>query len=128
MKLKKESIQMSTRIIRILGLILSSIVLWVDQGYSGLPAGTLVATRCGLMPIEKLKRGDKVLSYDLNETNPDEIIVDVAITNISKHEADSVFTLCTAEGGFIDASPQQLFFTLTAKSNQSDEPLIMDFV
>ena len=81
----------SVKMIRVLSLCLSIIISSIYLVVPSLPIGTLVATYGGLVPIEKLKLGDKVLSYDLNLPNPEDAIIEVAITNIEKHFADFVF-------------------------------------
>ena len=102
-------------------LFISFIVLWHSSIFSSFATGTPVATSRGLVPVEKLKVGDKILSYDFEETNPDERIIEVAVTKIDKRATDSVFTLYTAQDRFISTSPQQLFFTFMASSNQPDD-------
>src|SRR3990172_13344268 len=120
---KRRYGMISIKTIRVLFLCLTIIASSFDFGFSGLVNNTLIATRGGLVPIEKLKVGDKVLTYDLNETNPEETIIEVAVTQINKHLTDSVFTMYTTEdggteSGWVEASPQQLFFTLDTMLNQ----------
>ncbi len=118
--------------IRFICLCLSLIFSHLDLCRSSLPAGTQIATSNGLVSVEMLGVGDKVLGYDLNETDPNKRIIEVAVINIDKHLADSIFTLYTTEGGWVEASPQQLFFTLESTVGQAADQvgkiLVMDFV
>ena len=50
----------------------------MDKDFSGFTAGTLVHTETGLVPIEQLKIGDKVLS---NAANGSGELIYKAITN-----------------------------------------------
>jgi len=72
--------------------------------------------------------GDKVLGYDFNATDPEKKIVEVVVTNIDKHLTDSIFTMRTVDEGLIEASPQQLFFTLKPTLDQEGDAFKMDFV
>ncbi len=122
----------SSRIACSIWLCLSFFVLHVGQSFASFPTGTRVATSDGLVAIEKLSVGDKVLSYDLNETDTNKKIIEVTVTEINKHIADSIFTLYTADGGWVEASPQQLLFTIKSTRDktieQASDTLVMDFV
>ncbi len=107
---------------RAIGIFLI-IITWVEWGYSSFPSGTLIATRDGLIPIELLRVGDKILGF-----NADRSAVDVAVTRIDKHLTDSVFMLYTAKDRFVMASPRQKFLMLKAFPNQMVEISALDFL
>jgi len=112
------------RMIRVLSLCLSIVISSFNFGFSSLVTGTLVATSRGLVSVEKLKVGQRILSYNLEASKPKDAIIEVAITKIDKHATDTVFTIYTSEDRWVEVSPQQLFFTLKSKSND----LTADFV
>lgn len=114
--------------LRVLSLCLSIIFLCFNYGISGLVTGTLIATSRGLIPVEKLNIGDKVLSYDISTQNPEDAIFEVAITKIDKHLADTIFGIITENENWLDVSPQQLFFTLNPADAQSGNTAVVDFV
>jgi hypothetical protein len=116
-----SSPESSPKMIRILWLCLSIIILWSNYGLPSLPKGTLVATFSGLVPIEQLKIGDKVLSCDIKDSNSNATIIEVVITKIDSHLSDSVFTFYTGEDRWLEASPLQLFFEFKLLPNQQDE-------
>jgi hypothetical protein len=118
----------NTKIIHILSLCLVIINSSFSPVFPSLPVGTLVATSHGLVPVEILKVGDKVLSYDFEAQHPDQAIIEVAITKIDKHLADAVFTLNMEGYRCIKASPQQSFFTLKATPNQSTDISAVTFI
>lgn len=62
----------------------------MDKDFSGFTAGTLVHTETGLVPIEQLKIGDKVLS---NAANGSGELIYKAITNTMITENISVWLL-----------------------------------
>jgi len=83
----------------------------------------------GLVPVEKLKVGDKVLSYNFNSTKTKTILTKVKITKIDKHLLEACFSIYTGKYRWIDASPQHLFFALLAERNESpDVSVVADFV
>ena len=102
------------KLIRIIFLFLNFIVLCFDLAQSNLTQGTLVATPTGLVKVEKLKVGDKVLSYNFNSTRTEIILTEVKITNIDKCLLEAGFLIYTGKYRWIDASPQHLFFALQA--------------
>lgn len=114
--------------LRILLLCLSIIISKFDSAFSSLVKGTLVATPGGLVPVEKLKVGDKVFSCNLDETEPGKKMITVAITGIDKHMTDSVFTMCMGKDRFVMTSPQQIFFTLNATPGQTFDISAIDFI
>ncbi len=114
--------------LRIPSLCLSIIFSCFNYGFSGLVSGTLIATPCGLIPVEKLNVGDKVLSYDISTQNPEDALIEVSITKIDKHLADTIFGIITENENWVDVSPQQLFFTFKPTDAQSDNAAIVDFV
>ena len=116
----------NTRIARILAFCLSFIISFSNIVNASLLEGTLVATAHGLVPIQNLKVGDKVLGYDLKEPNHEKATREVAVTKIEKHLTDSLFTMCT-ETGWVEASPHQLIFTLLPETPENKVP-VMDFV
>ena len=116
-----------TQITRVLWFCFSIIFFRSDVVLSSLLEGTLVATAHGLVPIQTLKVGDKVLGYDLNAPNYNEALCEVAVTKINKHLTESLFTVCT-ENGWVEASPHQLIFTLIPEAPQNGDACVMDFV
>jgi hypothetical protein len=118
----------STKTLRVLWLCFSVIISTFDWGLSSLPAGTMIATSSGLVPIEKLKVGNKVLSYNFGAQNPKDAIIEVAITKVDKHLADSIFTLHSAKNRWVEASPQQLFFTIKTKQDQLSDTSAVELV
>lgn len=116
-----------TQIYRILWFCFSSIFFCNDVAFASLLEGTLVATAHGLVPIQNLKVGDKVLGYDLNAPSYNEALCEVAVTKINKHITDALFTLCTKDG-WVEASPHQLIFTLIPASSEPGDAHVMDFV
>jgi hypothetical protein len=122
---KEEWLMIRMQIARIL-LFFSISSLYHNVIFASLLEGTLVATIHGLVPIQALKVGDKVLGYDLEEPNHEKATREVAVTKIEKHLTDSLFTLCT-ETGWVEASPHQLIFTLLPKKPENKD-LEMDFV
>ncbi|MFA6263710.1 MAG: hypothetical protein WC630_04710 [Candidatus Babeliales bacterium] len=116
-----------TQITRVLWFCFSIIVFHNDVVLSSLLEGTLVATAHGLVPIQNLKVGDKVLGYDLNAPSYDEALCEVAVTKINKHLTESLFTICTKDG-WVEASPHQLIFTLIPEEPQNGDACVMDFV
>jgi hypothetical protein len=115
-----------TQITRVLWFCFSIIFFRSDVVLSSLLEGTLVATAHGLVPIQSLKAGDKVLGYDLKEPNHEKATREVVVTKIEKHLTDSLFTLCT-ETGWVEASPHQLIFTLLPETSEN-KVRVMDFV
>ncbi|MFA5306768.1 MAG: hypothetical protein WC365_04940 [Candidatus Babeliales bacterium] len=116
-----------TQISRVLWFCFSIIFFRSDVVLSSLLEGTLVATAHGLVPIQTLTVGDKVLGYDLNAPNYDEALCEVAVTKINKHITDALFTLCTKDG-WVEASPHQLIFTFIPEESQNGDACVMDFV
>lgn len=70
----------STKRIRVLWLCLSIIISTFNWSLSSLPTETMVATSSGLMPIEKLKVGNKILSYNFGAPKTEGAIIEVVIT------------------------------------------------
>lgn len=118
-----------SKITRLISVFLSIIITWTNVVFSSLPQGVSVSTPSGLVPVEKLKVGDKVLSYDFNTTDTKKALVEVAITKIDKHLLECGFTIYTGKYRWIDTSPQQLFFVLKATHDKKGNLLALaDFV
>ncbi len=111
--------------LNILWVIIYALCFCGSTVLASLLEGTLVATAHGLVPIQNLKVGDKVLGYDLEEPNHEKATREVAVTKIEKHLTDSLFTLCT-EAGWVEASPHQLIFTLLPETSEN-KVRVMDF-
>lgn len=77
------------------------------------------------MKVEKLKVGDKVLSYNFNSTRTEIILTEVKITNIDKCLLEAGFLIYTGKYRWIDASPQHLFFALQAGKDKGKNISIM---
>jgi hypothetical protein len=124
---QEELVMIRTQVSRVLWFCFSSIIFCNDVVFASLLEGTLVATAHGLVPIQNLKVGDKVLGYDLNEPDYDKAICEVAVTKINKHITDALFTMCTKDG-WVEASPHQLIFTFIPEEAQNGDAHVMDFV
>jgi hypothetical protein len=116
-----------TQMSRVLWFCFSIIFFSSDVVLASLLEGTLVATAHGLVPIQTLKVGDKVLGYNLNAPNYNEALCEVAVTQINKHLTESLFTICT-KSGWVEASPHQLIFTFIPEEPQNGDACVMDFV
>jgi hypothetical protein len=103
------------------------IVLHFDLFLSSLLIDTPVVTPRGAIPIQKLKVGDKVFTFDFNQSNPKEGVIEVTVKKITRHLTNTVFLFYTSEDRTIGASPQQLFFALKNTPYQQDEVLEVDF-
>jgi hypothetical protein len=101
---------------------------------SSLHKGTLVATSHGLVCIERLKVGDKILSYDFNAKDPANAIIEVSVTKTEQLLTNTVFTIYTGDDGkfneeqFVQASPQQLFLTFKTLPNQPADISAVNFI
>jgi hypothetical protein len=124
---QEEWLMIRTQISRVLWFCFSIIFFRSDVVFASLLEGTLVATAHGLVPIQNLKVGDKVLGYDLNAPSYDEALCEVAVTKINKHITDTLFTVCT-KNGWVEASPHQLIFTFIPEDSQNGDACVMDFV
>jgi hypothetical protein len=117
----------STKIIRVLWLFFCIIVLRFNFCFPSLLVDTPVVTPHGMIPIQNLKTGDKVFTFDFNQPNPKEGVVEVTVKKITKHLTNTVFLFYTSEGHTIGASPQQLFFAFTNTPNHQKDMLEVDF-
>jgi len=117
------------KLVNIKYLFLCFIVSWFNLVQSSLSQGTFVVTPTGLVKVEKLKVGDKLLSYNFNSTRTEAILTEIKITNIYKCLLETVFSIYTGKYRWIDASPQHLFFALQAgKDNAKNISIVADFV
>ncbi len=117
------------KLINVIYLFLGFIFSWFKLVQSSLPEGTLVATSTGLVKVEKLKIGDKVLSYNFNSTKTETILTEVKITKIDKCLLEAGFSIYTEKYRWIDSSPQHLFFVLKAGEDKEKNISVMaDFV
>jgi hypothetical protein len=77
-----------------------------------------IATPNGLARVKTLKKGDKLVSYNFNATNPDDVLVETSATKIEKHFADSVFNIYMPGNRCICVSPQQIVFAVKRIADQ----------
>ena len=91
--------------------------LWKDFKYSDLMhvppkkkpcflAGTLVHTPTGLVPIENIKTGDQVISYDVLHQK----VIKAIVTETFKNYAEKYLIIKTLSGDSISVTGQHLFY------------------
>lgn len=115
-------------VLHVTALLLSIFLILTPTTFASIAEGSSIATPNGLVRIENLKVGDKVLGYDVTAADPSKRVKPVSITNIRKHGVDTLFTLYTAEQsrGWVAASPSQLFCALMV--NATSGRYSFDFV
>ena len=123
----KSGVAMHKINVRMLCIFFSIISLF-NSVYSSLPSGTKIATSKGLVCVEKLKVGDKVLSYNAGASEHENAIVEVVVTNVDKHLTESVFSIYTGKHVWIDASPKQLFFAIDRSKDPDNKTATVNFV
>lgn len=92
---------------RFLSILFIFIQLFLTHLLQGLPAGTPVLTKQGLVAIEQLRVGQSVISFDLEK----EKVMDVQIAAIATTKVREVIIIKTTHG-IITSSPEQLFCEL----------------
>jgi hypothetical protein len=103
-------------------LIFFSIIIFkLDLLFSSLMDLSFIATPNGLVRVKTLKKGDRLLSYNLNATEPEKTIVEASVTKIEKHFTDSVFNIYLSEDRCISVSPQQFVFAVRNVFDQSTD-------
>jgi len=85
----------------------------------GLVDSSYIATPGAFVPINNLKVGDKVFSYNFN-ARPEEFLIEVAVKKIECNNADSVFSFWLEGERRIHASPQQMIFTARQEIDEEE--------
>ncbi len=96
---------MNIKVTRVLGLILSIVLVGQTHVYSGLALGTKILTASGPVLIEELGAGSTITGH----RSSDNSFPEVTVETIHSNDAENIYVI-TTDKGMIYASGNQLFY------------------